>query len=207
MNGPMFLHSLKMLLAPWAWNLMRGTVATRPTPTSPPLPEGAVIFACLHRDILPAILFVRSRRPVLLVSTSPDGEILIRSLGTSDYGFVRGQTGSQGARAVVELRRALEGGRSIGLAVDGPKGPYGSIQPGVLQLARLAGVPIQPLRAEAPGGLVLGTWDRTVVPRPFSSVTMVQGPVLRLSSDSSEGEMEEARQILADFFADDGEPA
>lgn len=200
----MILHRLKLWLAPLAWRSLRSTVRTVPDVVAAPLPDEPVIFACLHRDILPAILHVRFRRPTLLVSTSPDGEILIRALGTIDYRFVRGQTGSQGARAVVELRRALEAGQSIGLAVDGPKGPYGSIQPGVLQLARLAGVPIQPLRAVAPGGLVLGTWDRTVVPRLFSRVTMVHGPILRVAAEAGDAEWEETRRSLGEFFAGRG---
>ena len=197
----MLLHRLKMLAAPLAWAVLRRTVTVVARPGANPLPVGPVIFACLHQDILPIIQFVRSRRPVLLVSTSTDGEILIRALGRSDYGFVRGQTGSEGARAVVELRRLLEDGRSIGLAVDGPKGPYGSIQSGVLQLARLTGASILPLRAVPTSALVLSTWDRTVVPWPFSRVEVAIGPEVRLASGSSDAEMADVRLLLGEFFA------
>ena len=196
----MLLHRLKLLLAPLAWRLLRSTVALDPNTAR--LPEGGAIFACLHRDILPTMLYVRSRRPVLLVSTSPDGEILIRALGRKDFSFVRGQTGAQGARAVVELRRCLEEGRNIGLAVDGPKGPFGSIHPGVLQLARLTGAPIQPLVADPSSAMVLPTWDRTVVPRLFSRVNMVFGAKLHLDPESTEAEWETARSDLAAFFAE-----
>lgn len=188
------------MAAPLAWGFLRSTVTVFPVKGANPLPDGPVIFASLHRDILPAILFVCPWRPVLLVSTSPDGEILIRSLERSGCGFVRGQSGAEGARALVELRRRLLEGRSIGLAVDGPKGPYGSIQPGVIQLARLTGVPILPLRARPSSALMLNSWDRTVVPRPFSRVEMVCGPELHLAADSSDKEMDEARRKLRAFF-------
>ena len=173
--------------------------------SSPAWPDGPVIFACLHRDILPAILHVRERKPILLVSTSPDGEILLRTLGEKDYGFVRGQTGREGARALVELRRRLQEGRSIGLAVDGPKGPYGSIRLGVLQLARLAGVPILPLRAEAASAWVLDTWDRTVVPRPFSRVQMVCAPPVWIDAATADEDLERIRGDLGRFFEAEGD--
>lgn len=199
----MALHDLKLMLAPLAWSLLRGTV--RLADTAPPEPDGPVIYACLHGDILPSLLYVRPRRPVLLVSTSPDGEILIRALGTRDFGFVRGQTGPQGARALVEMRRHLAEGRSIGLAVDGPKGPFGVIQPGVLQLARLASTPIVPLRTQPGAGRILSTWDRTVVPLPLRRVVVEQGPKLRLAADAGPQRIEEAKRDLARFFRVPGE--
>ena len=200
----MLLHRLKLLLAPLGWNLLRKTVSVSSPTADFSGTHESVIFACLHQDILPAMLYVRTQRPVLLISTSTDGEILIRALGRTDFGFVRGQTGAEGARALVELRRSLEAGRNIGLAVDGPKGPYGSIQPGVLQLARLTGAVVLPLRAHSSSAIILDTWDRTVVPRPFSRVDIVCGPEIRLTPESSETEMGDAHQVLAAFFGSGG---
>ena len=147
-----------------------------------------------------AIMHVRTMRPSLLVSQSPDGDILIRTLGRRDYGFARGATGEDGKRAFVALRRELDNGHSIGLAVDGPKGPFGVINEGVLQLSRLSGAPIVPLRAEAGRSLVLGTWDRTVVPHLFSRVLMHRGDDLVIERESGELELAAAREQLAQFF-------
>lgn len=194
-------QALKLVLAPVAWRIMRATVRL---PEFQPLPSDhkrPLIFACLHRDILMAIMHVRTMRPSLLVSQSPDGDILIRTLGRRDYGFARGATGEDGKRAFVALRRELENGHSIGLAVDGPKGPFGVINEGVLQLSRLSGAPIVPLRAEAGRRLVLGTWDRTVVPHLFSRVLMHRGDDLVIERESGEPELATAREQLAQFFA------
>lgn len=193
-------QTLKLILAPVAWHIMRATVRL---PEFAPLPSDhnrPLIFACLHRDILMAIMHVRPMRPSLLVSQSPDGDILIRTLGRRNYGFARGATGEDGKRAFVALRRELENGHSIGLAVDGPKGPFGVINEGVLQLSRLSGAPIVPLRAEAGRSLVLGTWDRTVVPHLFSRVLMHRGDDLIIARESGELELAAAREQLARFF-------
>jgi lysophospholipid acyltransferase (LPLAT)-like uncharacterized protein len=196
----MHLQRWKLALAPVAWNLLKSSISVGEYVPGGGLGDGPIIFACLHRDILPAIIYVRSARPALLVSDSPDGDILVKTLGQRDYRFVRGATGGDGRRALVLLRRELEAGHSVGLAVDGPEGPFGSIREGVLHLARMTGAPVAPLVARASRPVVLNTWDRTVVPVPFRKVKMEVGPVLRIPQDAGEPEMNIYRAGLAEFF-------
>ena len=203
----MSLQGLKLLLAPPAWWFLKTTV--RIPLYSPPASRAAtpLIFACLHRDILPAIMYVRCARPALLVSNSPDGEILVRTLGEADYRFVRGATGLDGGRALVRLRRELSAGNCVGVAVDGPEGPFGRVREGVLHLARMTGAPILPLVARADRPLVLDTWDRTVVPLPFRRVRMEEGPLMDVGEDSGDEALRAHRGELADFFGVSGETA
>jgi len=196
----MSLQRCKLALAPGAWHFLKSTVTVREFSSVPGLGDGPIIFACLHRDILPAIMFVRSARPALLVSDSQDGDILVKTLGRRDYRFVRGATGGDGRRALVLLRRELDAGHSVGLAVDGPEGPFGSIREGVLHLARLTGAPVVPLVARASRPIVLNTWDRTIVPVPFRKVEMEIGPVLRIHQGAGEPEMKNYLSSLAEFF-------
>ena len=171
-------QSLKLRAAPGLWRLLTATVRLEPRDAMAAGAAGPVIFACLHRDILPCLLFVRTARPYLLVSGSDDGAILVHALAGSSFGFVRGATGEGGGRALVELRRILDGGGAVGVAVDGPNGPFGEIRDGVTHLARLTGRPIVPLAAEAKGAITLRTWDRTVVPLPGSRVGHARGRTL-----------------------------
>lgn len=194
------LQALKLTLAPLAWAFLRETTRMPEFPGRYLATEEPLILSCLHRDILPAIMHVRPARPALLVSNSPDGEILIRTLGVRDYGFVRGATGEEGRRAFMELVRELKDGRSVGVAVDGPKGPFGVINEGVFQLARLTGAPILPLLASPGRHRSLGTWDRTVVPVPFSRVDFKYAPLVRLPRRCNQSELAEARRQLVDFW-------
>lgn len=196
----MFPQRLKLALAPVAWRILKSTINVGEFSPGNKLGDAPIIFACLHRDILPAIIFVRSARPALLVSDSPDGDILVKTLSLRDYRFVRGATGGDGRRALVLLRRELEAGHSVGLAVDGPEGPFGSIREGVLHLGRMTGAPVVPLVARASRPLVLNTWDRTVVPVPFRRVEMEIGPVLRIPPDAGEQDMKKFLNSLAGFF-------
>ena len=188
-------QALKLALAPLGWALLRRTVRVEG-----PAPSGPCIYACLHRDILPAILYVRPTRPVLMVSSSPDGDILVRTLGERDFGFVRGSGEEHGGRAFLALCRLVEEGRSAGLAVDGPKGPFGQVRDGVILLARRTGVPIVPLRARVRGAIGLDTWDRTVVPLPLARVRMLAGAPLSVPRDADESETARIRSALAAGF-------
>jgi lysophospholipid acyltransferase (LPLAT)-like uncharacterized protein len=195
------LQGLKLLLAPVAWGFLRASWHMPLLTDRLPAADEPLILCCLHRDILPVIMHVRPVRPVLLVSNSPDGDILIRTLGRRNYSFVRGATGEGGVRAFQDLVRQVESGRSVGLAVDGPKGPYGQVHDGVLQLARLTGRPILPIVARPGRHRVLGTWDRTVVPWPFSGIDFAYGPLLRLARQTGQEDIQRHRSLLQEFFA------
>lgn len=166
----MALVGLKLALAPPLWRSLSGSWRINTTQRPDHDPDGPVIFACLHRDVLPAIVHCAPARPALLVSKSDDGEILIRSLGRQGFRFVRGSTGHGGREGYVGLLRELRRGHHVGVAVDGPRGPFGHVHPGAVQLARRAGVPIVPLTIRGRRCVQLGTWDRTVVPLPWADV-------------------------------------
>jgi lysophospholipid acyltransferase (LPLAT)-like uncharacterized protein len=196
----MTLQRWKLFLAPGAWRILKATIRLGEFDRPRDMGTGPLIFACLHRDILPAIMFVRSARPALLVSDSPDGDILVKTLDPRYYRFVRGATGGDGGRALVRLRRELLAGHSVGLAVDGPEGPFGSIREGVFHLARMTAASVVPLVARADRPLVLNTWDRTVVPVPFRRVRIDMGPVMHIPSDAGEVELKKCKAELAGFF-------
>ena len=191
---------LKLKLAPILWRFLSATLKVPALPSEFLSPGQPFIFACLHRDILGCLLYVRPARPYLLVSGSDDGRILVETLGDRHYRYIRGATGENGGRALVSLRRVLDTGASIGLAVDGPKGPFGRIQPGGLQLARLTGAPLVPLRPVFRPRLVLNTWDRTIVPWPLACFDMMVGPIQEVGPDADAEELARRQQQLTAFF-------
>ncbi len=202
-GSAMLIQQLKLALAPPGWRLLAGSWRGNLSPLAPGPVTEPVIFACWHRDILPAIAYCRPSRPWLLISKSLDGDILVSTLARDGFGFVRGSTGHDGYEGFVGLLRALREGHHLGLAVDGPRGPAGVVREGVLQLAWRAGAPIVPLRVACRRAMVLGTWDRTIVPRPLSRVTVVAGAPLRVT----EGDLPDARTRLAVALQTVGEEA
>ncbi len=192
------LGRLKLWLTPVLYGILSVSVRVVGGGTARRPGDTPVIFACLHRDMIPAILHVKRARPTLLVSRSPDGDILIRALRRDGYAFVRGSTGKEGGRAFRSLLAALQGGAAVGIAVDGPRGPFGVVRDGVLQLSRLTGAPIVPLTVRCGWHLKLGNWDRTVLPLPFTRLEASEGESIVVPPDAGEDGLTDCARRLAE---------
>ena len=139
----------------------------------PPWPaEGPVVVALLHGELLPMILLHRDRGLVGMVSHSRDGEWVAALLSRLGYGVIRGSSSRGGGEALLLSVAALREGRCPALAVDGPRGPAGRVQPGAEALAGAEGVPVVLGRLTGAGWRAR-SWDRFLVPWPFSRVRVV----------------------------------
>ena len=127
------------------------------------------IFAFWHGRILPATLFWKNHHIVVIISQNFDGEWIARIVSRLGFDTARGSTSRGGARALVQLRRELAAGRPVGFSVDGPRGPARVAQAGAVWLAGATGSPILPFHAEGARSWTMRNWDRTQVPKPFST--------------------------------------
>ena len=140
------------------------------------------ILALWHGRILPGLHYFRNRGVVVITSQNFDGEWIARILHRFGFGTARGSTSRGGARALVQLRRDLAAGKPAAFTVDGPRGPARIVQPGVAFLAGATGQPILPYHIESDRHWTLRSWDRTQIPKPFSTVAMVIGEPIAVSS-------------------------
>lgn len=127
-----------------------------------------------------------ARGVAILASDSRDGE---RSTATWSYfriHAVRGTASDDGAKALVRMIRAVKEGWDFGITPDGPRGPRQQLKPGVLALARKTGSWIVPVCVAADRAIELKTWDRMVLPLPFSTVIVRYGAPSRPSEDDAE---------------------
>ena len=80
-------------------------------------------------------------------------------------------------------------GRLAGHILDGPKGPAGTVKPGIVRLAQASGAVIVPFTVEADRAWYFNSWDRFMLPKPFSRVKLQFGdmiaPLPRLASRRS----------------------
>ncbi|MGH7457606.1 MAG: lysophospholipid acyltransferase family protein [Longimicrobiaceae bacterium] len=128
-----------------------------------------------HGRMLPVMFRHRGEGMVGLASRNRDGEQVARLMESWGYGAERGSSSRGGAAAVRGLLRHLEGGRSVAVTPDGPRGPREVLKPGVVALARASGAPMLPVAAGASKAWWLGKWDRFLVPKPFARVRVAYG--------------------------------
>jgi lysophospholipid acyltransferase (LPLAT)-like uncharacterized protein len=137
---------------------------------------------------------------VALASASKDGAVVEGALRVFGIPVVRGSSSRRGATALVALRRCMTRGLWPCITPDGPRGPRYRLQPGVVKLAQATGAAIVHAHLDCPAAWHLPTWDRLVVPVPFSRVRLVLGKALRvprvLDEDAFEAERLRIEQIL-----------
>lgn len=151
------------------------------------------IMAFWHGRVLTATYYFRNRGIVVMISENFDGEWIARIIESFGYGTSRGSTSRGGQRALLQLKREMEEGRPAGFAVDGPRGPARKVQPGVVWLAKLTGNPVVPFHMEASKFWSLGSWDRTQVPKPFSTVALAVGQPIEVAADADDQQIEVKR--------------
>ena len=159
------------------------------------------VMAFWHGRILPATFYFRRRGIVVITSENFDGEWIARIIKRFGYGTARGSTTRGGPRAMAQLVRAMKAGKPAGFTLDGPRGPARVAQPGAVWLAGATGNPILPFHLEAANAWTLGSWDQTQIPKPMTTVSLVVGEPIEVTSDATDEEREATRQALEQALA------
>lgn len=136
-----------------------------------------LIFTFWHNRIMLVPYFYSRYLPLrtgtAMVSASRDGEFLSMTLKRFHINAARGSSSRKGARALLELHTAVERGEDIAITPDGPRGPCYSVQPGIAAIARQTGLPVVAMSFVSAKCWRLKSWDRFVIPKPFSKVQWV----------------------------------
>jgi lysophospholipid acyltransferase (LPLAT)-like uncharacterized protein len=132
-----------------------------------------------NRLFVMAYVFARwfpRQRGAALASASKDGEILTALLQQFGIRAIRGSSSRGGARALVEMKHAMDDGYVLAIAPDGPRGPRYVLNPGVAKLAQLTGGHVLPIHVRYSSYWQLKSWDGFMLPKPFSRADITFGP-------------------------------
>lgn len=158
-----------------------------------------VILCFWHEAIFPSTYGFRNQQIRVLTSQSFDGEYIGRIISKFGYVPVRGSSSRGGAKALLQSRKVLENGYSVAFTTDGPRGPALISKPGPITLARSSGVPIVPFHLAVEKSCRLKSWDRSVIPKPFSRALIWMGAQIHVPRNASDSEMEGyQRQLQAE---------
>ena len=143
-----------------------------------------------HACIIPATFMCRNLGVRVMSSNSYDGEYMGRIIRKFGFVAVKGSSSRNAVRALLGLRRALGDGWSVAFTLDGPRGPRYKVKPGPVALARSSGVPLTMFHMAVDRAWVLNTWDRLIIPKPFSRVLMRFGKLIPVPADATDDELE-----------------
>lgn len=134
------------------------------------------IFAFWHSRILLLSYIYKRLDASILVSNSADGEIIAQVLQRHGHKTIRGSTRKGGLRALMRQIADMRSHRRPGVVIpDGPQGPRHSVQPGIILLAQKTGCPIVPLAYSSKRRKIFNSWDRFVLPYPWTRGVVTYG--------------------------------
>jgi len=128
----------------------------------------------------------RGMKVGFLISPSVDGEIPAKIVAARGARVIRGSSTRTGAQALREMYQLIaKEGVSPVTTSDGPTGPIFKFKPGAAMLAKMTAVPMLPIACAAKNAWYLGSWDRFMIPKPFSKVVVAVGEPVYVGSDHS----------------------
>ena len=149
-----------------------------------------VIASFWHACMIPATWICRDLGIRVMSSNSYDGEYMGRIIRKFGFVAVKGSSSRNAVRALLGLRRALDEGWTVAFTLDGPRGPRYKVKPGPVALGRSSGIPLALFHMAVEKAWVLNTWDRLMIPMPFSRVLMRLGKMIHVPSDATDEDIE-----------------
>jgi lysophospholipid acyltransferase (LPLAT)-like uncharacterized protein len=165
----------------------------------PATPPARGIFCFWHQCTLPCGWYFRKFRCSILISRSFDGELIARTLGLLGFGSVRGSSSRGGVAGMLALKGVLDTGLPVVFTADGPRGPIYQTKIGPVKLAQMTQEEIGSFYLLPERAWTLNSWDRFLVPKPFSRVIVSWSrSVAPPAAEAGETAVEVKRQELND---------
>jgi lysophospholipid acyltransferase (LPLAT)-like uncharacterized protein len=153
-----------------------------------------VIMTFWHGRIFMATYYFRNQGIVVMTSRNRDGNYIARVIERFGYHAARGSSSRGSREATIECLQAIQNGRDLGLAIDGPRGPRYVAKRGAAYLARKSGNPVLPFSLSVAKKWIMKSWDHFQVPRPFSRAVLLCGEPIYVDANASEEQIEAAEK-------------
>ena len=158
-----------------------------------------VIAALWHQRIVAVIGYAnrfRSYRPSVMISKSRDGDLIADVYSRMNFRPIRGSSSRDGKKALAAMVNDLKDHPFAVHVLDGPKGPRGFVKPGLILMAKESGVSVVPVYISMSKAWTLHSWDRCLIPKPFSKIVIRWDQPRAILRDMDEQTFEVTRQEI-----------
>ena len=159
-----------------------------------------VVYAFWHAQMLPLVHYRRGDGVVVLVSEHADGEYITQIIERNGFGTARGSSTRGGTKGLKSVVRALRNGHDVAFTADGPQGPRHEFKWGALVAAQLSGAPVIPVAVGASRAWLASSWDKFIIPKPFSEVRIAYAPPHWIPREATEDDLVEHAAELQDIL-------
>jgi lysophospholipid acyltransferase (LPLAT)-like uncharacterized protein len=132
----------------------------------------------------------------MLISGHRDGQIIAGAMTYFGIQSIVGSTRRGGSTALRAMLKRLQDGDCVAITPDGPRGPAMAASIGIVNVARLARAPIQPIAYATSRRRFLATWDRYHVALPFGRGVFLWGEPIEIAAELDAAGIERARHLI-----------
>ena len=157
---------------------------------------GPEIYCFWHQCVLPCTLYFRRSNAVIMISRSFDGELITRILRMFGFDAVRGSSSRAAREGLLGLKSTIESGKTAIFTADGPRGPIYQTKMGPIKLAQMTGAPIGAFHLQPERAWVMKSWDRFLVPKPFTRICVSWAQWTHVPADLPLEDFEPKREEL-----------
>lgn len=163
------------------------------------------VIALWHQDLFSALCSYSMRKTsfVIMVSASKDGDLIAYPIEKFGHLTARGSSSKKGIQALKSALKLMRDSHPAAITIDGPRGPFHSVKPGVFQLSRLSGACILPYVCYPERAWNFSkSWDQFRLAKPFSKIICSYGtPFFVEKSSDSEQYQKESEQLSKELKA------
>mgnify|MGYP003340665230 CR=1 FL=1 len=159
-----------------------------------------MIFAFWHgRELMLTSYLGKYGKIFSVVSLHKDGDLVTIILKLFHSKIFRGSSTKGGLSVLRNIFREFrKPNHHLCITPDGPRGPRMKISGAVIDIAKLSGTKIIPVGCSAKKAKFLNSWDAFMIPRLFNHITVEFGEAIIINKNTSEEQLEIAKQSLED---------
>ncbi|MDR1196251.1 MAG: DUF374 domain-containing protein [Endomicrobium sp.] len=160
------------------------------------------VYSFWHGNEFTMLILSKNSNIVIMASKSKDGELMAGVLKYFGYQVVRGSSSRGGERGLIELIRYAKNGNNLAFAVDGPRGPYHVVKPGVIYAAQKTGLPVIAVCSSSKNRFIFQkSWDKLNISLPFSKTVQIwSNPIYVKPEDDIEAKRIEVEKEMLRLF-------
>lgn len=160
------------------------------------------IYCLWHSQLLPLAFIFRNTGKAAVISKSRDGVRAANVTKKWNYDVIYGSSSNGGMAALRQCLRTLKKNQCTVITPDGPRGPKEIIKDGVAELSLISGAPVVPISAFPDSCWRLKSWDRFVIPKPFSKITVRVAEPIFPQKFTGENKLEQLKNIIQEKMND-----
>jgi lysophospholipid acyltransferase (LPLAT)-like uncharacterized protein len=161
--------------------------------------DKTILLCTWHQQFFSAIRHFKTYskfNPGLMISQSRDGDLISGVANKTGWHTPRGSSSRGGKKAMGEMIKHLKTYKFGCHIVDGPRGPMGKVKAGIIRMAQEVDALVVPFYISAENAWFFNSWDKFMLPKPFSKVTITFGDEIYFGKDDTPEAFESHRQYL-----------